>query len=149
MRKNIEHYRAAYRKHNRARRLRCPDVIKAEKRREYLKHWDKYKVSRQAWFDAHPDERKRMHYLDGKRRRAREYAAFVEDVEPIMVWSRDNGVCHICGEEVSFYKMHLDHVIPISKGGPHSYANIKASHPDCNQWKHARVLSAGDEISPA
>jgi 5-methylcytosine-specific restriction endonuclease McrA len=76
-----------------------------------------------------------MHKMDKLRRRAREKRAYVEDVEPIVIWARDSGHCHICKEEVSFYKMQLDHVVPISRGGQHSYNNIKASHADCNRWK--------------
>ena len=75
------------------------------------------------------------------RRRAREYVAYVEDVHPIVVWERDNGICYLCGYPVSFYLMHVDHVVPISKGGMHSYANVRATHPACNQHKAARLVN--------
>lgn len=138
--KKKDYYLEMGRRNQRARRHRAPDAIKAEKRRSYERHRDYILARNQVWFDAHPGKREHFKYMAKLRRRAREYAAFVEEVEPIVVWERDGGVCHICQETVSFYQMHLDHVIPISKGGEHSYANIKASHSDCNQWKHARIV---------
>jgi len=146
--KKKEHYLEMGRRNQKARRTRVPDVIRAEKLREYEKHKERYNRSRAAWFAAHPGERERLHYLAGVRRRTREYNAYVEDVERIVVWERDNGVCYLCGDTVSFYQMHLDHVIPISKGGEHSYVNIKATHGDCNQRKSARLLPVVTRINP-
>ncbi len=138
--RNLDYYRAMNRRHAAERRIRCPEAIRSEKRRDYEKNRDRYSRSRERWFKANPDARQQMHRLDRMKRRAREAAAYEEQVEPIVIWARDDGICHICKEEVSFYQMHLDHVVPIVRGGKHSYSNIKASHPDCNQWKHARFM---------
>jgi 5-methylcytosine-specific restriction endonuclease McrA len=55
------------------------------------------------------------------------------------VWERDEGVCGICGTAADLSDWHLDHVVPLSKGGEHSYANTQVSHPVCNLRKHAKV----------
>jgi 5-methylcytosine-specific restriction endonuclease McrA len=35
--------------------------------------------------------------------------------------------------------MHLDHIVPLARGGEHSYANTQPAHPTCNRRKGAKV----------
>ena len=72
--------------------------------------------------------------------RARKSGAYVEPVNRVAVFERDAGVCHICSGPVDLRDMLLDHVIPLSKGGKHSYENVKASHARCNQSKGNRPM---------
>jgi HNH endonuclease len=78
------------------------------------------------------------------RRRALLRDAFVEDVDPAVLHARDVGRCGICRDPVSFECMHVDHVVPITRGGEHSYANTRAAHAVCNIWKRARLDSELD-----
>jgi 5-methylcytosine-specific restriction endonuclease McrA len=73
------------------------------------------------------------------RRRARKRAAFVEDVHSLVVLERDDGVCGICGGDVDPMNFDVDHVVPLARGGEHSYANVQAAHPPCNTRKGART----------
>ena len=50
-----------------------------------------------------------------------------------------DGVCGICGEDVDPTNYHVDHIVPISRGGEHSYANTQPAHPACNQRKHNKL----------
>lgn len=62
--------------------------------------------------------------------------------------------CHLCGEPVDLeaprrsgvkgweYGLHIDHVIPLSKRGPDSLANVRPSHGICNLRKRDRLLSS-------
>lgn len=62
---------------------------------------------------------------------------------------RDNGICQICGEPVDpndVAKGHarrnyptLDHIIPLSKGGTHTWNNIQLAHMKCNSGKCDRI----------
>lgn len=62
----------------------------------------------------------------------------VEGIRRREIWERDSGLCHICGEPVSFECMELDHVRPLSKGGTHTKDNVATSHGPCNRkkWAH-------------
>lgn len=73
------------------------------------------------------------------RRRAALVQAFVEDVDRAKVWARDLGRCGICGRPCEAAAWHLDHIIPLSKGGTHEYANVQVAHPKCNMHKSAAL----------
>jgi 5-methylcytosine-specific restriction endonuclease McrA len=84
-----------------------------------------------AWRKANPSKLNTYN----ARRRARITQAFVEHVDRKTVYDRDLGICYLCGQPVSFDKMHLDHDVPISRGGPHNYENTHATHATCNHQK--------------
>ncbi len=75
----------------------------------------------------------------GVKRRASKRDQFVEHVNSLVVLERDDGVCGICGGDVDPLDFHVDHIIPLSRGGEHSYANTQAAHPFCNLSKHDRL----------
>ena len=58
--------------------------------------------------------------------------------------------CYHCGTELLYdvpFEVHLDHYIPISKGGLHSIKNVVWSCKTCNLKKSATILEGGlDEI---
>ena len=51
------------------------------------------------------------------------------------VIERDRKTCYMCGKVCARSEIHLDHVIPLSKGGDHTLENIKVSCADCNLRK--------------
>jgi len=73
-------------------------------------------------------------------RRARKHDRFVEHVDPMVVYARDEGLCGICGTTV-YGEFHVDHRIPLAKGGEHSYANVQVAHPTCNLTKGASIIA--------
>lgn len=48
-------------------------------------------------------------------------------------------ICHWCGEKFSIDKLTLDHLIPISKGGPDTKDNLVPCCMECNRKKHAKL----------
>jgi hypothetical protein len=77
------------------------------------------------------------------RRRNRIKAATVEVVERLVVFARDKWRCAICGvktikEPYQPRSAELDHIIPLSKGGEHSYLNTQCACRKCNGAKGAR-----------
>lgn len=64
---------------------------------------------------------------------------------------RDKGMCHICGQRVdmkadgnSSWYGSIDHVKPISKGGDHTWDNVKLAHRHCNTAKSDNILYETD-----
>lgn len=75
-------------------------------------------------------------------RRARKAGAVVEPIDFAAIKQRDGMRCHICKKKVRSLKdLNFDHVIPLSKGGPHIQSNIAVSHRRCNFSKHDKVLT--------
>ena len=81
------------------------------------------------------------------KRKARKRNAFLEEVDRELVMERDKWTCHLCKGKIKKSAVWpdllfgtLDHVIPLAKGGKHSYANIKAAHLTCNCSKNDKVI---------
>lgn len=73
-----------------------------------------------------------------ERARAREtQLGFSGRVKRDIVLQRDLGVCGICGEAI-MEDFHLDHILPLSRGGEHCYENVQLAHPFCNLSKNNR-----------
>ena len=86
-----------------------------------------------AWARTHPDKKADNRAL----RRAKQQNATVEKVSRATVYERDNGRCHICEKKVG-RGWHLDHIVPLARGGEHSYRNVAVSCPGCNMAKHVK-----------
>lgn len=75
---------------------------------------------------------------DAQRNHRRRTAARAgDDIRKSQVWKRDGGVCHLCGLPADIRAWHLDHVLPLSQGGTHTWDNVAVSHPACNLSKGA------------
>ena len=81
-----------------------------------------------------------------QRRRAIKLGATVKNFKSVEVFERDGWICGLCGESVDSslswphpQSASLDHVLPLSRGGPHSKANSQLAHLSCNVIKGARI----------
>ncbi len=72
---------------------------------------------------------------------ARRRTKTVEDVDRNEIYSRDRGYCYLCGKPIKRKDLELDHVRPLSRGGEHSRANVKATHRRCNRSKGNKLVS--------
>lgn len=135
-------------------RARAADVAHREAHRE------ERRANAREWARAHPQETKAR--LDSWRaanplrvarisrrasavRRARKVdAAVIETVDILVLAERDGWRCGICSEPVDaslrwpdpMCATH-DHIIPLARGGDHSYANAQLAHARCNRRKWA------------
>ena len=55
------------------------------------------------------------------------------------LFRRDRGVCQICKEWVKPRYASMDHIIPVSKYGTHTWGNLQLVHLVCNLRKGDRV----------
>jgi 5-methylcytosine-specific restriction endonuclease McrA len=101
----------------------------------YEKNKDRITARTVAWQEAHPE--RAAAFL--RANRAKRQDAFVEHVDPAVVYERDMGLCQICGLPIENDDFHLDHRIPFAHGGQHSYENCQSAHAVCNMRKHSKL----------
>lgn len=117
----------AYRKAHAAGRAIYWATWRITHRAEVAVNQKRYKV-------AHPDK-----ILDKlARHRARKRGVTIEKVSRAVVYERDAGRCHLCGKKTPKRGWHLDHIIPLARGGEHSYKNLAVACPECNIAKGAK-----------
>lgn len=90
------------------------------------------------------DKKRRDKRRDHDRHRAHYYAVEYEPINRRKVYRRDDWRCGICGEAIDpqakwpdQWCASLDHIVPVSQGGSHTYANVQAAHWWCNTMKGA------------
>ena len=110
----LKEYRAKRAAHERKRRERDP--FRGKSQEEFLADARRYQSAR----------------------RARKRNQFVEHVDPQTVLTTHESMCGICGLEITG-EFHVDHIVPLAQGGPHSYDNVQPAHPLCNWKKGNRV----------
>ena len=76
------------------------------------------------------------------------------DITLKKLFKRDKGICHICGSKCDYGDCitegstfivganypSVDHVFPKSKGGTHTWDNVKLAHIKCNSIKNNKVI---------
>ncbi len=114
------------------------DRVNAAKKAYYRENTDRSRELNRKWREANRDKAREI----GDRRRAKKRAAMVEKVNRAVVTVRDKGICGICFLPVAPQDISLDHIIPLSKGGEHSYSNVQLAHRRCNSAKGNRIVVA-------
>src|SRR5260221_4864099 len=130
-------YKAVHRDEVRAQG-RLDAKIHAEQRKAYIKaHPEQRKAALQKYAKNHPDEsRVRKH-----RRRAliKGNGGTHSQSDIRKQYANQKGKCYYCKAKVGA-KYHVDHVIPLSKGGSNGPENIVIACPTCNLNKKDRVI---------
>lgn len=69
-----------------------------------------------------------------------------DDIDPVELFERDGWICHLCMEAIQPHRRcpdpwaaTMDHLVPLSLGGTHTWDNVKASHAHCNFVKGASL----------
>lgn len=129
VRKNRERARAYY-------ETRKQEVGEYWKKR-YRENPTHYKEKTKKWRREHPLEFR----AQGALRKARTIRAVVRDgVDYLEILIRDKLVCKLCNVSIqSKAEVSFDHIIPISRGGEHSMANLQLAHLSCNMHKGASI----------
>lgn len=111
-----------------------PERRKAKDREWALANPNRMRAAQQKWAKANPDKERIRH----QRRRARKANATgaytPADIEAIRVAQGNR--CYLCGVELLQY--HVDHFIPLSKGGTNEPGNLRLACPKCNLSKGAK-----------
>ena len=123
-----------------------------EKRREYhKKNAERNRQRVREWAKNNPELHRETKLRAGRKRRA------IIKGSPVSFYTQDQVIstygvnCHICGLEIDFSVprqvgktgwekgLHIDHLIPISKGGPDTLENVRPAHGRCNIDKGANT----------
>jgi len=130
---------------------RNKDEVNRRAREWAKRNPEKQRASVQAWRDTHPDYGHR--YMQAHKaeyaawsaaRRARIADATVGDVSAIReIYRRareEEAVrCHLCGGLIPIGQRHVDHIVPLSRGGQHSVRNLEIACAECNLRKHTKT----------
>jgi hypothetical protein len=88
----------------------------------------------------------------GDKQRAAYWGVEYEDICRRTVYERDGWRCGICRQPISQDAKYpapgfatLDHIEPMSLGGPHLYVNVQAAHLRCNVKKSR--TGCGDQLA--
>lgn len=101
----------------------------------------------QRFCSVHPCQKR---YFDSgtHRAKARANGGKIEAVAFWKVYERDGGKCQVCGDAAprelrgnphEDAAPTLGHIIPLSQGGDHTYANVQLEHLGCNLEKGNRL----------
>ena len=83
-----------------------------------------------------------------------------KDITLEALYRRDSGVCYLCGGKCDWSdkdierncvgRMYpsIDHIIPVSRGGFHSWDNVRLAHFGCNVDKSDEVLPNTEKLIP-
>jgi 5-methylcytosine-specific restriction endonuclease McrA len=138
---------------------KCGDCRRENDRRWYERNADKANENARQWSRDNPERRReaarRWHQeniakvrdyviVSETRRRLQPGAAFDKTVTPAAVLDRLGHACHWCDiqtikrDGVRFNHPHyptIDHLVPLSKGGAHTWANVVVACRGCNHEK--------------
>jgi 5-methylcytosine-specific restriction endonuclease McrA len=103
------------------------------------------KKKAQAKARKSPSARRAKMVYKARRKAMLRGAEKAERVDPIKVFERDGWRCGICRKKTIKSKRgtnhpkapELDHIVPVSKGGSHDWANVQCACRECNGLKGA------------
>ena len=134
------------------------EEIRAEKMKKYCVYCGallpnrKRRVCDECNHKHEVEKRRRRGTLSERRRykRAKQNGKIDWSISLEKLMERDGNICALCGKPVDVNDYHvtddgtfmahmkypsIDHVLPLSKGGTHTWDNIKLAHISCNSWK--------------
>ena len=129
----IEKDKAYSREWGKTRRKASPVKAREQDRRYRAKHAVKLNAAARARQKANPEQWR----VNKRNRKARlrnaEGAHTRSDIE--VMFKKQKGVCVVCRTSIR-EKYHVDHIVPLVKGGHNGKSNLQLLCPTCNLRKH-------------
>jgi 5-methylcytosine-specific restriction endonuclease McrA len=107
--------------------------VKARVRAYQAANPERIRETKRAYYQANPD----MHHAARARRRTRIRGVRRESYSRTEIFAAYGGTCAYCGDPAQ----HLDHVVPISRGGADAAHNLLPACAPCNLSKSAKSLA--------
>ena len=148
--KHIERYsnnREARREIEKKYRAKNPEVFSRKNKNYYLKNKEKMSESNKRWKEQNPERNSELNRRKERVRRARKFENGQELYTESAILELYGTVCHLCELAIDMAAprkvgtpgwelgLHVDHVIPLSKGGPDTLENVRPAHGKCNLQK--------------
>ena len=137
MEKNKEYYKNYKQKYDKEYLEKNKDKITKRILSWQLKNKEKVYGYKKTWRDTHPVAQRNQCI---KRRARLSILGTFTDAEWIEIKKAYNNICAICKRPEPEVKLTIDHIIPISKGGPNTKENIQPLCKSCNSSKGAKIL---------
>lgn len=116
-------------------RLVCSDDC------DVVRSRNQYRLRRLGSLEVYRDRERQAEY----KRKARKRAVAYEDIDRGKVFESSGYICGLCGGHIDINIKWpeqgfatLDHIVPLSKGGSHTYDNLQPAHLLCNTSKGDR-----------
>lgn len=126
-----------------------PEEVKAQRKAYNKANKEKMNAQNRASRKAKPEKTRDQN----RKRRALKRTTRVERISEKIVYLRDGGICQHCKKRVDkkLKNRHpmsasLDHIVPLSKGGTHTYNNVQLAHLGCNVSKGNNLLPQGEQL---
>lgn len=124
-------YRRAYQKANAAKRRQYARESRARNPERYKKYWSQ-------WASENVSHCREIARLRRARKNGNAGSVGVSLRDWRRLVRRYGGACAYCGEAPE--RLHMDHVVPIARGGRHAIGNVLPACDHCNFTKHAAFL---------
>lgn len=72
-------------------------------------------------------------------RKTQSYRKQIRPSTRYAVFERDGYRCRICGRGADDVMLHIDHIVPVSRGGKNAMSNLRVLCADCNHGKGAQM----------
>lgn len=132
-------------------------------RKNRAENMDRHRASCKAWRKANPDKAAALGRAWNKKNRDRilgyrrvrqakkRGSAFERGVTRPKIYARDGGICYLCWRILpkkaactNLLQPTMEHVIPVTDGGDHTFANVRLACRHCNAAKSTKLLSELD-----
>lgn len=116
------------------------ESAKAATKARYLANREDCLIKGRARCKRHYADNKEMYYASSAERRAKKAGSLGKLTRGIRkrLFAAQGGKCIYCSADLG-RSAHLDHVIPLAKGGEHSDDNVQLLCPPCNLSKGAKM----------
>lgn len=122
-------------KHKREYHHKNKDVINLKSKQFYEKNKDEQLKKRKIY--AKTQIGKSVHRNKEHKRRSKTKQGDVT-AQQLLELQQNAKVCYWCNASLKNKKVHIDHYVPLSKGGEHTLSNLVVSCDKCNLRKNAK-----------
>ena len=127
----------------------CKSCVRAQQRANPAKYARNLEWIQRKWREDPAWKKSRMavmsDYRHSRRAQGNSHQNLSGFVDRFVVFERDGYTCQLCATPLDMgapprspLSPSVDHIVPVSRGGVHSYENVQAAHLTCNLSKGAR-----------